>query len=127
VSAGERLQLDTFSVYPPQPKIELDLDDGSTCSVTDRSPATLVFYGRQLNSLDQSNSSTPGSQRDLGGGVALMIPIGGTGFKQTCTGLLKLQEGRVKMSLANQMLEAGQISDDDMKKVINSLRSTLGL
>jgi hypothetical protein len=31
------------------------------------------------------------------------------------------------MSLANQMLEAGQISDDDMKKVINSLRSTLGL
>lgn len=86
-----------------------------------------MFYGRQLNSLDQSNSSTPGSQRDLGGGVALMIPIGGTGFKQTCSGLLKLQEGRAKMSLANQMLEAGQISDDDMKKVINSLRSTLGL
>lgn len=127
MNAGERLQLDTFSVYPPQPKIELDLDDGSTCSVSDRSPATLVFYGRQLNSQDQSLTNSGGSQRDIGGGVALMIPIGGTGFKQTCSGLLKLQEGRAKMALANQMLEAGQISDEDMKKVVTSLRSTLGL
>lgn len=127
LKAGERLELDSFSVYPPQPKIELDLDDGSTCSVSDRSPATLVFYGRQLNSLDQSDPNRSGSQRDIGGGVALMIPIGGTGFKQTCSGLLKLQEGRAKMALANQLLEAGQISDDDMKKVIRSLRSTLGL
>jgi hypothetical protein len=127
VSAGERLQLDTFSVYPPQPKIELDLDDGSTCSVTDRSPPTLVFYGKQLHSLDQSVTNSPGAQRDIGGGVALIIPIGGNGLKQTCTGLLKLQEGRAKIALANQMLEAGQISDEDMKKVIKSLHSTLGI
>ena len=127
VSAGERLELETFSVYPPQPKIELDLDDGSTCSVTDRSPATLVFYGRQLNSLALSNSSDTGSQSDLGGGVALMIPLGGTGFKKTCTGLLKLQEGRAKMALANQLLEAGQISEAEMKKVVSGLRGVLGI
>src|SRR6056300_1547000 len=84
VRSGERLELEDFSVYAPQPKIELDLDDGSTCSVTDRSPATLVFYGRQLNSLALSNNTNSlvlsnganiGTQSDLGGGVALMIPL----------------------------------------------------
>jgi len=116
VIASERLELETFSVYPPQPRIELDLDDGSTCSVRDRSPATLVFYGRQLNSLDYSSDTDNGTQSDIGGGVVLMIPLGGAGFKKTCTGLLKLQEGRAKMALANQLLEAGQISEADMKK-----------
>ena len=114
-------------MYPPQPKIELDLDDGSTCSVTDRSPATLVFYGRQLNSLALSNTKENGTQSDLGGGVALMIPLGGTGFKKTCSGLLKLQEGRAKMALANQLLEAGQISESEMKKVVSGLRGVLGI
>jgi len=127
VSAGERLNLDTFSVYPPQPKIDLDLDDGSTCSVTDRVPPTLVFYGRQLNSLDQSNSVQNGSKSDIGGGVALMIPLGGSDFTQKCTTLLKLQEGRAKIALANQLLEAGQISDADMKKIIAKMRGVLGL
>jgi len=127
VAAGERLELENLTVYPPQPKIELDLDDGSTCSVTDRAPATLIFYGSQLSSMDQSNGSQPGAQNDLGGGVALMIPIGGTGFKQTCNGLLKLQEARAKIALANQMLEAGQISEDDMRKLISGLKRTLGI
>lgn len=127
IRAGERLALDSFSVYPPQPKIELDLDDGSTCSVTDRAPATLVFYGRQLNSLDLLKSGENGVQSDLGGGVALMIPLGGTGFKSTCSALLKLQEGRAKMALANQLLEAGQISELEMKKVVSSLRGVLGI
>jgi hypothetical protein len=127
VRAGERLELENFSVYPPQPKIQLDLDDGSTCSVTDRSPATLVFYGRQLNSLALTNSADNGTQSDVGGGVALMIPLGGTGFKKTCTGLLKLQEGRAKMALANQLLEAGQISEAEMKKIVSGLRSVLGI
>ncbi len=123
----ERLQLEGFSVYPPQPRIELDLDDGSTCSVTDRAPPTLVVYGRQLNSLDQLGSSSNGFKADVGGGVALMIPLGGTGFKRACTGLLRLQEARARIALANQMLEAGQISDSEMQAVVKSLRRDLGL
>ena len=95
--------------------------------MTDRSPATLVFYGRQLNSTALSNNTDAGIQSDLGGGVALMIPLGGTGFKKACTGLLKLQEGRAKMALANQLLEAGQISEAEMKKVVSGLRSVLGI
>jgi hypothetical protein len=125
--AGERLELDNFSAYPPQPKIELDLDDGSTCAVTDRAPPTLVFYGRQLNSIDQPKGSDLGMKSDLGGGVALVIPIGGTGFKQKCSGLLKLQKGRAKMALANQMLEAGQPTEADMKKLIEKMRVVLGI
>lgn len=125
--AAERLELDTFSVYPPQPKVELDLDDGSTCAVTDRAPPTLIVYGRQLNSLDRPNSAAPGLKSDLGGGVALMIPLGGTGVKQACDGLLKLQEARARIALANQMLEAGQINDADMQTIVKTVRKLLGL
>lgn len=107
--------------------MELDLDDGSTCSVTDRAPPTLVFYGRQLNSLDGLNGTPQGLKNDLGGGVALMVPLGGTGFKQTCTGLLKLQEARARLALANQLLEAGQINETDMLKIVSDLRRTLAL
>jgi len=127
VVAGERLELDNFSAYPPQPKIELDLDDGSTCAVTDRAPPTLVLYGRQLNSIDQPRGAALGMKNDLGGGVALVIPLGGTGFTKKCSGLLQLQEGRAKMALANQMLEAGQITEADMKKLVDRMRAVLGI
>jgi hypothetical protein len=56
-----------------------------------------------------------------------MIPLGPTGFRKACTGLLRLQEGRAKMALANQLLEAGQITEADMKKVVNGLRAVLGI
>ena len=124
---GERLQLEDFNAYPPQPKIDITLDDGSTCSVTDRAPPTLVLYGRQLNSVDRPFASQQGMQHDVGGGIALMIPLGPTGFRKACTGLLRLQEGRAKMALANQLLEAGQITEADMKKVVNGLRAVLGI
>ena len=125
--AQERLQLEGFSVYPPQPRIELDLDDGSTCSVTDRAPPTLVLYGRQLNSVDRLGQSSNGLKTDLGGGLALMIPLGGTGFKKACSGLLRLQEARARIALANQMLEAGQISEAEMKAVVVAVRRDLGI
>lgn len=114
-------------MYPPQPRIELDLDDGSTCSVTDRAPPTLVLYGRQLNSVDRLGQSSNGLKTDLGGGLALMIPLGGTGFKKACSGLLRLQEARARIALANQMLEAGQISEAEMKAVIVAVRRDLGI
>ena len=66
-------------------------------------------------------------KNDLGGGVALVIPLGGTGFKQKCSGLLKLQEGRAKMALANQMLEAGQLTEADIKKLVDKMREMLGI
>ncbi|MFM1811434.1 MAG: hypothetical protein RLZZ336_372 [Cyanobacteriota bacterium] len=127
VVASERLQLEDFNAYPPQPKIDINLDDGSTCSVTDRAPPTLVLYGRQLNSIDRPFGSQQGLKNDLGGGVALMIPLGPTGFRKACTGLLRLQEGRAKMALANQLLEAGQITEAEMKKVVDGLRAVLGI
>lgn len=85
------------------------------------------MYGRQLSSLDQEGGTLSGSKNDLGAGVALMIPLGGTGFKTTCSKLLRLQEARARISLANQMLEAGQISEAEMKRIVESLRRTLEL
>jgi hypothetical protein len=41
--------------------------------------------------------------------------------------LLRLQEGRAKLALANQLLEAGQITEAEMKKVVNGLRAVLGI
>jgi len=32
----------------------------------------------------------------IGGGVALLVPLGGTGFKNTCSGLLQMQMNRAK-------------------------------
>lgn len=91
-------------------------------SVIDRPPVD----GRQLNSLDVG-SQPLASKNDLGGGVALMIPLGGTGFKQTCSRLLRLQEARARIALANQLLEAGQISEAEMKAIVSDLRQHLGL
>jgi len=63
----------------------------------------------------------------IGGGVALLVPLGGTGFKNTCSGLLQMQMNRAKYALAQQLLEAGHISDDDMKNVVRGMRNSLGL
>jgi len=49
------------------------------------------------------------------------------GFKNTCSGLLQMQLNRAKLALAQKLLEAGHISDDDMKKVVGSMRQAPGL
>lgn len=110
----------------------MDLDDGSTCSVTDRSPPSLVVYGRWREGEEKAGDALkfPNSlntSMGMGGGVALLVPLGGTGFKNTCSGLLQMQLNRAKLALAQQLLEAGHISDDDMKKVVGGMRRSLGL
>lgn len=130
--AAEGIAINNDSTYAPQPRIQLDLDDGSTCSVTDRSPPTVVVYGRWREGEEKAGMAVnfPESiNRSLGfgGGVALLVPLGGTGFKNTCSGLLQMQMNRSKLALAQQLLEAGHISDDDMKKVVGGMRRSLGL
>jgi hypothetical protein len=110
----------------------VDLDDGSTCSVTDRSPPSLVVYGRWREGEESSRTGTRipdirNATLGLGGGLALLVPLGGTGFKHTCSGLLQMQLNRAKLALAQQLLEAGHITDEDMKKVVDGMRRSLGL
>jgi hypothetical protein len=130
--AADGIAINNDSTYAPQPRLQVDLDDGSTCSVTDRSPPSLVVYGRLREGREEIGKAInfPESlnfSQGLGGGVALMVPLGGTGFKNTCAGLLQMQLNRAKLALAEQLLEAGHISDDDMKKVIGGMRRSLGL
>jgi hypothetical protein len=43
------------------------------------------------------------------------------------TVLLDLQRSRAKLALAQQLPEAGQLIDDDMKKFVKSMGGFLGL
>jgi hypothetical protein len=130
--AAESLSVNNDTTYAPQPRLQVDLDDGSTCSVTDRSPPSLVVYGRWRKGEEAAGTSLSfpdnlDKSAGVGGGVALVLPLGGTGFKNTCSGLLQMQLNRSKLALAQQLLEAGHISDDDMKKTVGSMRQSLGL
>jgi hypothetical protein len=132
LKAADGITVNNDATYAPQPRLQVDLDDGSTCSVTDRSPPSLVVYGRWREGEDLAGSAlsfptTLNKSLGMGGGVALMVPLGGTGFKNTCSGLLQMQFNRSKLALAQQLLEAGHISDDDMKNVVGGMRRSLGL
>ncbi|MEB3333352.1 MAG: hypothetical protein VKP70_00025 [Cyanobacteriota bacterium] len=115
--AAEGIAINNDSTYAPQPRLQVDLDDGSTCSVTDRSPPTVVF-GRWREGEERAGMATNGAESlnrslGMGGGVALLVPLGGTSFKNTCSGLLQMQMNRAKLALAQPLLEAGHISADD--------------
>jgi hypothetical protein len=130
--AADGIAINNDSTYAPQPRLQVDLDDGSTCSVTDRSPPSLVVYGRWREGEEQAGNGLTFPENmnrsvGMGGGVALLVPLGGTGFKNTCSGLLQMQLNRAKLALAQQLLEAGHISDDDMKQVVGGMRRSLGL
>jgi hypothetical protein len=130
--AADGIAINNDSTYAPQPRLQVDLDDGSTCSVTDRSPPTVVVYGRWREGEEQAGMAvkfpeTLNKSLGMGGGVALLVPLGGTGFKNTCSGLLQMQVNRAKLALAQQLLEAGHISDEDMKQVVGGMRRSLGL
>jgi hypothetical protein len=132
VRAAEGISVNNDSTYAPQPRLQVDLDDGSTCSVTDRSPPSLVVYGRWREGEEAAGTAltfpeTLNKSLGMGGGLALLVPLGGTGFKNTCSGLLQMQLNRAKLALAQQLLEAGHISDEDMKKVVGGMRQSLGL
>ena len=115
--AADGIAINNDSTFAPQPRLQVDLDDGSTCSVTDRSPPSLVVYGRWREGEEQAGKAlnfpeNVSKAMGVGGGVALLVP---------------LQHNRAKYALAQQLLEAGHISDDDMKKVIGGMRKSLGL
>ena len=105
---------------------------GSTCSVTDRSPPALVVYGRWRKG-NEASSTAPdvpsiiNTSDGVGGGVALLVPLGGTGYKNSCSGLLQLQMNRAKLALAKQLLDDGLITDEEMKKTVASMHRSLGI
>jgi hypothetical protein len=130
--AADSVSVNNDTTYAPQPRLQVDMDDGSTCSVTDRSPPSLVVYGRWRKG-NETSSTAPkapdiiNTSDGVGGGVALLVPLGGTGYKNSCSGLLQLQMNRAKLALAKQLLDDGLISDEEMKKTVASMRRSLGI
>jgi hypothetical protein len=130
--AADSVSVNNDTTYAPQPRLQVDMDDGSTCSVTDRSPPALVVYGRWRKG-NEASSTAPNAPNitntsdGVGGGVALLVPLGGTGYKNSCSGLLQLQMNRAKLALAKQLLDDGLITDEEMKKTVASMRRSLGI
>lgn len=130
--AADSISVNNDATYAPQPRLQVDMDDGSTCSVTDRSPPALVIYGR-LRKGNEASSTSPtvpditNNSDGMGGGVALLVPLGGTGYKNSCGGLLQLQINRAKLALAKQLLDDGLITDEEMKKTVASMHRSLGI
>jgi len=130
--AADSVSVNNDTTYAPQPRLQVDMDDGCTCSVTDRSPPALVVYGRWRKG-NEASSTAPtapdiiNTSDGVGGGVALLVPLGGTGYKNSCSGLLQLQMNRAKLALAKQLLDDGLISDEEMKKTVESMRRLLGI
>lgn len=130
--AVDSISVNNDATYAPQPRLQVDMDDGSTCSVTDRSPPALVVYGRLRKGIEATRTSPSvpditNISDGVGGGVALLVPLGGTGYKNSCSGLLQLQMNRAKLALAKQLLDDGLITDEDMKKAVDSMRHSLGI
>lgn len=130
--AVDSISVNNDATYAPQPRLQVDMDDGSTCSVTDRSPPALIVYGRIRKGIEASSTSPTvpdvmNTSDGMGGGVALLVPLGGTGYKNSCSGLLQLQMNRAKLALAKQLLDDGLITDEDMKKTVASMRRSLGI
>jgi hypothetical protein len=63
----------------------------------------------------------------VGGGVALLVPLGGTGYRNSCSALLQLQMNRAKLALAKQLLDDGLITDEEMKKTVANMHRSLGI
>lgn len=64
-----------------------------------------------------------GSQ-DLVSGIAITIPFGGPKFGD-CSSLLKLEEARNKIDLAVTLFEAGALSAEEFKAVMEEAKSAL--
>jgi hypothetical protein len=130
--AANSVSVNNYATYAPQPRLQVDMDDGITCSVTDPSPPALVVYGRwrKGNEASSTGPSVPdiiNTSDGVGGGVALLVPLGGTGYRNSCSALLQLQMNRAKLALAKQLLDDGLITDEEMKKTVANMHRSLGI
>jgi len=83
--------------------------------------------GNEASSTAPSAPDITNTSDGVGGGVALLVPLGGTGYKNSCSGLLQLQMNRAKLALAKQLLDDGLITDEEMKKTVASMHRSLGI
>jgi hypothetical protein len=80
-------------------------------------------FNDNFNSYNSYNSS---SASQLGGGVLLSIPFGGTRV-DGCAKLATLQEQRSRLSLASSLLEQGLITQEQFQQLGSSIAKQLGI
>jgi hypothetical protein len=115
--------------FPNGPQTSIDTEDGVRCSANAGTRPYVTFFGGYDGVPDNgvvfNNNSTVNS---LGtgaiGGVAVTIPLGSSALGN-CDRLRQLQEARSALGLANQMFEAGLITDKELKALGDELKPML--
>ena len=125
-----------FQVWPSfrntnGPSIEIETEDNVRCRYTQGSRPSFSVAGLSTNasssaqaSIGNASSSTTASQ--LGGGLMLTIPFGGSAV-EGCERLTALQERRSKLALGSALLEQGLITQEQFQQLGASIARDLGI
>ena len=115
--------------FPNGAQTSIDTEDGVRCSANGGTRPYLTMFagydGVPDNGLVISNSSAV-TQLGTGfiGGLSITIPLGGSELGN-CDRLRELQEAKSTLALANQMFEAGLLSEADLKQLGEQLKPLL--
>jgi hypothetical protein len=131
--AGSAQQLQVWPGFHDSagPTIEIETEDNVRCRFSQGARPSFNVAGLSTNpgssgqaSSGNASGSPAGSQ--LGGGIVLSIPFGGTSV-DGCGRLSALQERRSKLALGAALLEQGLISQEQFQQLGASIARDLGI
>ena len=116
------------------PSIEIETEDNVRCRFTHGARPSFSVAGLSTNPNngvdgafnDNFNNYNSPSASQLGAGVLLSIPFGGTRV-DGCAKLATLQEQRSRLSLASTLLEQGLITQEQFQQLGSSIAKQLGI
>lgn len=118
-------------MIPNGPSIEIETEDNVRCRYTQGARPSFSVAGLSTNpsssaqaSIGNASTSTTASQ--LGGGLMLTIPFGGSAV-EGCERLTALQERRSKLALGSALLEQGLITQEQFQQLGASIARDLGI
>jgi hypothetical protein len=116
------------------PSIEIETEDNVRCRFTHGARPSFSVAGLSTNPSNgvdgtfnnDFNNYNSSSASQLGGGLLLSIPFGGTRV-DSCAKLTNLQEQRSRLSLASTLLEQGLITQEQFQQLGSSIAKQLGI
>ena len=123
-------QLDSGYIrsFPNGAQTSIDTEDGVRCSANGGTrPYATVFSGYDGvpdNGIVINNNSINQLGTGILGGVSMTIPLGDSQLEK-CDRLRSLQEAKSSLALANQLFEAGLMSEAELKALGDQLKPLL--